>query len=112
MNVPASVKPAVWGAVGGAVAAIIIGFTWGGWVTGGTARELAATGADAAVVQAFVPLCVLKAEQAPEQLEPLKAESSYRRGDYVKKAGWVDNVSEKYRSAVANACAQAVAEAK
>jgi hypothetical protein len=59
-----------------------------------------------------VPLCVLKAEQAPEQLEPLKAESSYRRGDYVKKAGWVDNVAEKYRSAVANACAQAVAEAK
>jgi hypothetical protein len=37
MQVPASVKPAVWGAVGGAVAAMIVGFTWGGWVTGGTA---------------------------------------------------------------------------
>ncbi len=29
MQVPASVKPAIWGAIGGAVAAIIIGFGWG-----------------------------------------------------------------------------------
>jgi hypothetical protein len=112
MNVPASVKPAVWGAVGGAVVAIIIGFTWGGWVTGGTARELAETGADEAVVQAFVPLCILKAEQEPEKVALLKAESSYQRDDYVVKAGWVANVSEKYRSDVANACAKVVAEAK
>jgi hypothetical protein len=28
MNVPASVKPAVWGAIGGAIAAIVIGFAW------------------------------------------------------------------------------------
>ena len=29
MQIPASVKPAVWGAIGGAVAAMIIGFVWG-----------------------------------------------------------------------------------
>ena len=29
MQVPASVKPAIWGAIGGAVAAMIIGFVWG-----------------------------------------------------------------------------------
>ena len=43
MQVPASVKPAIWGAIGGAAAAMIIGFGWGGWVTGGTAGEMAAT---------------------------------------------------------------------
>jgi hypothetical protein len=35
MNVPEWIKPAIWGGVGGAIAAIVIGFSWGGWVTGG-----------------------------------------------------------------------------
>ena len=38
MKLPAEVKPALWGVVGGAVAAIVIGFAWGGWVTGGTSE--------------------------------------------------------------------------
>ena len=111
MNVPASVKPAVWGAIGGAIAAIIIGFAWGGWVTGGTAGRMAETSAEAAIVQAFTPLCVAKAEQEPEQFVLLKEESSYQRDDFVIKAGWVANVNEKYRSAVAEACASTIVEA-
>ena len=42
MNIPIETKPALWGAAGGAVAAAIIGFTWGGWVTGGKAETSAA----------------------------------------------------------------------
>jgi len=112
MNVPASVKPAVWGVIGGAIGAIVIGFFWGGWVTGGTAERMEATSAEAAVVQAFTPLCVAKAEQQPEKFMSLKETSSYGspRGDFVIEAGWVDNVEEKYRSAVAKACAQTVVE--
>jgi hypothetical protein len=45
MQIPAQVKPAAWGAAGGAVAAMIIGFAWGGWVTGGTSEKNAGTGA-------------------------------------------------------------------
>jgi hypothetical protein len=111
MNVPASVKPAVWGAIGGAIAAMVIGFVWGGWVTGGTAGEMAAKRAETAIVQAFTPLCVAKAEQQPEQLVLLKKENSWQHEDFVVKAGWVANVSEKYRSAVAKACASTVVEA-
>ena len=100
MNVPASVKPAVWGAIGGAIPAIIIGFVWGGWVTGGTAGRMAETSAETAIVQA--PLCVAKAEQEPDQITALKKESSsYSRRDLVVKAGWVSNVAEKYRRDVA-----------
>ena len=110
MNVPESVKPAVWGAIGGAIAAIIIGFAWGGWVTGGTAGKMEAASAAAAIVQAFTPLCVAKAEQHPEQLVLLKAEQTWKRGDLVIKTGWVDDVSEKYRSAVAEACASTAVE--
>jgi hypothetical protein len=111
MQVPASVKPAIWGAIGGAVAAIIIGFSWGGWVTGGTAGKMATTSAQDASVLALTPLCVVKAEQQQEQLALLKKESSWNRGDFVIKAGWVANVNEKYRSAVASACATALVEA-
>jgi hypothetical protein len=111
MQVPASVKPAIWGAIGGAVAAMIIGFNWGGWVTGGTAGKMAATSAQDASILALTPLCVAKAEQQPEQLVLLKKESSYGRGTFVTKAGWVDNVNEKYRSAVASACASTLVEA-
>ena len=110
MNVPASVKPAVWGAIGGAIAAIVIGFAWGGWVTGGTAGKMETASAEAAIVQAFTPLCVAKAEQQPEKLVPLKEESSYQRDDFVIEAGWVDNVSEKYRTEVATVCALTLVE--
>ena len=105
------VKPAAWGAIGGAIAAIIIGFAWGGWVTGGTAAKMETASAETAVVGALTPLCVAKAEQQPEQLVLLKKESSWSRGDFVTKAGWVANVNEKYRSAVATACASALVEA-
>ena len=111
MQVPASVKPALWGAVGGAVAAIIIGFSWGGWVTGGTAGRMATTSAQDASVLALTPLCIVKAEGQSEQLALLKKESSWQRGDFVIKAGWVASVNEQYRSAVANACASAAVEA-
>ena len=111
MKVPTYVEPAVWGAIGGAAAAIAIGFWWGGWVTGGTAGQMATTSAQDASVLALTPLCVAKAEQQPEQLVLLKKESSWNRGDFVTKAGWVANVNEKYRSAVASACASTLVEA-
>lgn len=111
MNVPEWVKPAAWGVVGGAIAAIVVGFFWGGWVTGGTAGQMAATSAETAIVQAFTPLCVVKAEQQPEQVVLLKEESSWQHDDFVVEAGWVDNVNEKYRAEVAGACASAVLEA-
>lgn len=111
MNVPEWVKPAAWGVIGGAIAAIVVGFFLGGWVTGGTAVQMVATGAESAIVQAFTPLCIAKAEQQPEKLVLLKEESTWKRDDFVVEAGWVANVNEKYRAEVATACASAVLEA-
>ncbi|WP_372615116.1 hypothetical protein [Aquicoccus sp.] len=110
MNIPEATKPAVWGAIGGAIVAIVIGFAWGGWVTGGTASEMQSASAESAVVQAFTPLCVAKAEQEPEQIALLKEERSYQRDNFVVEAGWVDNVSEKYQSEVADSCADLIIE--
>ncbi|MEI4233248.1 hypothetical protein [Roseovarius sp. D22-M7] len=110
MNIPEATKPAVWGAIGGAIVAIVIGFAWGGWVTGGTASEMQSASAESAVVQAFTPLCVAKAEREPEQIALLKEERSYQRDNFVVEAGWVDNVSEKYQSEVADSCADLIVE--
>ena len=60
-----------------------------------------------ATVLALTPLCVVKAEQQPDQLVLLKKESSWQRSDFVIKAGWVANVNDQYRSA----CASTVVEA-
>jgi hypothetical protein len=37
---------------------LVIGFTWGGWVTGGTAREKAQKDVSTALVSALSPVCV------------------------------------------------------
>jgi len=111
MAISASVKPALWGAVGGAITAMVVGFAWGGWVTGGKAGIMAADSAEAAIILAFTPLCVAKAEQQPDQLPLLKKESSYSRDAFVIKAGWVSNVTEKYQRDVAKVCATAIVEA-
>ncbi len=85
----AAVKPACWGAVGGAIAVAIIGFTWGGWVTGGHAKTLA----DSAVTAALVPICADKfLAGGALPLSTLKAEKDDRDYDdivikFVQKVG-------------------------
>jgi hypothetical protein len=66
MRIPAEVKPAAWGAVGGAIAVAIVGFTWGGWVTAGTAEKVAAAQSEKAVVEALAPVCAASFEAQPD----------------------------------------------
>jgi dienelactone hydrolase len=110
MKVSESVKPTIWGMVGGGIAAIVIGFSWGGWVTAGTAGQMETASAKAAIILAFTPLCVIKAEQQLEKLAELKELSSWKHDDFVVEAGWVDNVSNKYRDDVAGGCASTLIE--
>jgi hypothetical protein len=52
------------GAAAGAVATLVIGFYWGGWVTGGTAKEMVQRSTSSAVVTALSPICVDKFQQS------------------------------------------------
>ncbi len=100
------VKFGVWGLICGAVIAMIIGFAWGGWVTGGTAQ----TTAEAAVVDRLVPICVAQFNQNPEKdkkLEELKKTNSWERDKYVKEQGWATMPGEKEPdSEIADKCAE------
>ena len=46
------------GAAAGAAATLVIGFNWGGWVTGGTAKEMTQKSVSSALVSALSPICV------------------------------------------------------
>ena len=111
MKIPAETKPALWGVAGGAVALAIVGFTWGGWVTGGKAETDARQRADAAVVVALAPVCVEKFQHTADvsaNLAALKKVDSWSQGEFVEKGGWATvpgKNSPEQVSAVAKACA-------
>jgi hypothetical protein len=98
-----------WCCVGTAVLTMIVGFGWGGWVTGGTARQTAETMARDAVVQRLAPICVVQSGRDPAKapkLVAMKDESSWQRGEYVGKQGWATMPGEQEPDRkVAEACA-------
>lgn len=113
MKIPSETKPALWGAVGGAVALAIIGFSWGGWVTGGTAKQMASDQARLEVVAALVPVCLEQSSKDPKVVETLallKEASNYKRSDMLMKAGWatMPGTSDPNRY-VASACMEKLA---
>jgi hypothetical protein len=88
---PKYTKQAVWGAIAGAVAMAIVGFSSMGWTTAGTAQRLAKQSADEAVVATLVPFCVAKAKLDGVQMAKFEAEpSSYTRSQMVTTAGWAN----------------------
>jgi len=104
------------GAAIGAVATLFIGFYWGGWVTGGTAKDMVERSTASAVVTALSPICVDKfrrsAEAATDMAE-LKKVSSYQQCSFIEKGGWATFPgSDNANSAVARACAEMLSTVK
>ncbi len=92
------IKTGLWGAIGGAIALAIVGFAWGGWETGGAAKEMAGKAAEDAVVARLAPICVEQFSQGSEKdlkLKELKEKAYYERGDYVEEQGWATMLGEK-----------------
>lgn len=103
-----SLSPGLMGAAAGAVVLAIVGFNWGGWVTGGDADEMAQT----AVVERLVPICVgqfnMDADKVGKLVE-LKKIDSWQRGDFVAKQGWATMPGSKEAdSVVARSCADKI----
>ena len=98
-----------WSCAGCVVATMIVGFTWGGWVTGGTADEMVEQAATEARAQVASTICVDKfmaAADARAQLASLKdAGSSWRRENFIEDGGWATVSGEDYDDA-AELCAE------
>jgi hypothetical protein len=99
-----------WSWVASIILTMIIGFAWGGWVTGGTAQKMAETMAGNAVVQRLAPICVFQFNQDPgkdQKLIELQEARAYQRDDYVKDQGWATMPGEEEPdSKVADECAK------
>lgn len=90
-KVPKDTSPFLWGAAVGAISLAIVGFSWGGWVTGGSAEKQAAASSVKAVDAALAPICVSQFEKGanvPASLKAFKELSSYEQSEYVGKGGW------------------------
>jgi hypothetical protein len=81
-----------WACAGCVVVATIVGFSWGGWVTGGSARDMAEDAAAQARQEMAAIVCVDRFMAAPDagvQLTALKAISSSReQGKFVEDGSW------------------------
>lgn len=102
-----------WLTLAAVIVTIIVGFGWGGWVTGGTAQATAKAMAEDAVVHRLTSICVAAAHNDPGQQQKLKAlreTSEWERPEYVKKAGWATMPGDKDPdSRVADECARVLA---
>src|SRR5262252_8217218 len=87
-----SLKPGIWGAVIGAAAISIIGFSNFGWTLGSTAERMAQERAQTAIVGVLAPICVEKfqhqADAATKLIEFKKVSSSWDRRSVIEKGGW------------------------
>ena len=110
---PQWLKPGLVGAIIGAIALAIVGFTQLGWVSANTAESMAIKRADTAVVKALVPVCVARAQLDPEtgpKLQELGAvTSTWDRRSFVEKAGWANMPGDETSNKdLADACAKAL----
>ena len=112
-----------WACAGSALVATIVGFSWGGWTTGGTAREMAEESAAQARQELAAVVCVDRFMGAPDagvQLTALKdIESSYAQSKFVADGGWAiivpasspaDSQGEADDSKAAGLCAAELAK--
>jgi hypothetical protein len=82
----------VWACAATAAATMLIGFTWGGWMTGGASRGLAAGAGTAARIELTSAVCVdrFNAQADPvARLAEFKAiGSALARRQFVEAGGW------------------------
>lgn len=96
MQIPAilegpSLTRLLQGAFVGAVATMVIGFNWGGWMLERTAREMAVKDTGSALVAVLSPMCADKFRGGPDatvNMVELKKVSSWMQDSFIQKGGW------------------------
>lgn len=87
-----------WSCLASMVVTMIIGFTWGGWVTGGTALKMAEAVGEDAVAKRLAPMCVIRFNGDAKKdlkLKEFKEVNTWEKTDYVKKQGWATMPGEQ-----------------
>ncbi len=91
MTFPEWTKPSIYGALGGAIAVSLLGFSWGGWMTNSSAQAMAENLATDEVTLAMVPVCLDMSKADPERMVKLAALqdlSGFGRRNAMLETGW------------------------
>lgn len=112
-KIPDWLKPALWGAVAGALVLGIVIFSTGWAVTSGKAQDMVDREKEKAVLSALTPICVAQFKAATNMTEEktllagLEEENSWDREDFVSEHGWATMPgSAEPNDEVADACAE------
>jgi hypothetical protein len=104
-----------WSCVACVTATMIVGFNYGGWVTGGTAAQMATSAADRARAELTASVCVTQFDKGVDKiamLASLARTDSWKRGDFIEKGGWVALPGiDKPVSGAADLCAKQLTDA-
>jgi hypothetical protein len=101
-----------WACAGSVIVATVLGFTWGGWTTGGSAQEMADKAAASARQELAGVMCVERFMAAPDanvQLAKLQGiTSAYQQSKFVEEGGWAaivpaSSTADRKASAAASA---------
>jgi hypothetical protein len=111
-----SLKRLLQGAAVGVVATLVIGFGWGGWMLGSSAKTLADSTASSALIAAIAPICVeqfQRSADAADNLTALKKTNAWEQATYIEKGGWaIMPGSKAVDSGVPQACAAILSSLK
>ena len=77
-------KRLLQGALLGGVATLIVGFIWGGWTLGSTAKRMALTAAEAARIEVLAPVCVAQFNAIDGALAKFQTAPAYNRDTLVR----------------------------
>lgn len=101
------------GACIGSLATVLLGFSWGGWMLGVTAREMAVKDTSAALVAVLAPMCADKLRNGPDgpvNLVQFRKVESWQQEFYIQRGGWATFPGMPSPDfAIAQACANIVA---
>lgn len=105
-----------WSTIGASLLTMVVGFTFGGWMTAGGASVMADQAVRTARAGLISNICVhnfVSAANAADNLKELKSKSSWERDDFITDGGWasVDGLVAPVPNA-ADACAKALIDLK
>jgi hypothetical protein len=97
------------GVAAGVIATLVVGFGFGGWMLGNSAKTLTDSTARSAVAAAIAPICVEQFQHSADaaaNLTALKKVDTCEQADFVEKGGWaVMPGSKTVDDGVSQACA-------
>jgi hypothetical protein len=104
------IKLGSWGAVGGALVTMYVGFNVVGWMTNGSAEAMAKEAAASAVAERLGKICVAQYNRdtaKSQKLIEMKGKDTWEMGRYIDTQSWaIMPGDEKPESGVSDACAK------